>query len=62
MQNQDRFGLQGWKNLAGEIFIIWFLAKLDNSVSLGKSFFSAFFSLLTFKKVIKDKKAKNLLN
>ena len=61
MQNQDRFGL-GWKSLAGEIFIIWFLVKLDNSVSLGKSFFSAFFSLLTFKKVIKDKKAKNLLN
>ena len=33
MQNQDRFGLQGWKNLAGEIFFIEFLAKLDNSKS-----------------------------
>ena len=45
------------KNLAGKNFFIWFLAKLDNSKSFGKSFF---FGLLTFKKVQKDKILLNL--
>ena len=50
------------KNLAGKNFIIWFLAKLDNSKSFGKSFFSAFFGLLRPLKATKAKKAKILLS
>ena len=35
--------LKAEKNLAGKNFFIWFLAKLDNSKSFGKSFFFGLF-------------------
>ena len=46
------------KNLAGKNFFIWFLAKLDNSKSFGKSFFLAF---IAFKGLKRPKKAKKKL-
>ena len=47
------------KNLAGEIFFIWFLAKLDNSKSFGKSFFFGLFWPFEAFKGYKGQKGQN---
>ena len=47
------------KNLAGKNFFIWFLAKLDNSKSFGKSFFFGLFWPFEAFKGYKGRKGQN---